>query len=158
MEQLVASLRTERFVTPEYVSWRLVPSQASTFAFHVYIYSDGEPQIVAAPASVADAGEHIWSRPFEEADFSGEEARAVAFIEVLRSILTHRTRLVWHRGRLAARVRCEKWINERWEAVWETIWARTATPGFLSAAPRDGCLEAEPVAVLAEDGLLRRAP
>ena len=77
----------------EFVGWALPASASSQFRFKVYVYQDGEPQIVAEPVSEkngeATGAVAFWAMPFE-AGYRSSKEMCAAFFKALDIILALR--------------------------------------------------------------------
>jgi hypothetical protein len=89
-----------------YSVFRLDAPPGADYAFSVWVYDDGEPQL---SAQLLEVQEHhrFWSMPFEAPDWRNPTALERAFFEALDAILNHPTRVIQRGSLLLWSFRCD---------------------------------------------------
>jgi hypothetical protein len=99
-------LKPQREDTDKYTVFRLAPGKDAEYAFAVWVYEDGEPQLSASLTSSHD--EHsFWYLPFELPDWPNAAARTEDFLAALHTVVSKRTRITQTRRLLSWSFDCE---------------------------------------------------
>jgi hypothetical protein len=78
-----------------------------------------ERQIHAAVVGANGVQQYFWYMPFEDAGFKGSSEKLdKAFLETLKLLVSHETRIVQETGLLFHSFRCEYNANGRWNRVY----------------------------------------
>jgi len=143
--ELLGSVKHRRVDRPEYTRFRLGLPPGADYAFSVWIYDDGEPQISARLPESA-AGETFWSRHFELPDYPDVTSRNLEFLEVLDRIVSWQTRITQARGWLAWSFQCHALVGTEWVPVggvaaakWLDVRDRSAKEKEYFSPPLRGC-------------------
>jgi hypothetical protein len=105
-----------RVETRRYSAIHLEAPGGADYAFMVWVYDDGEPQISARlNGSVED--DHFWGKSFELPDYGSVEARTAAFLEVLERVVTCPTRITQEKGWLFWHFHCDARVGSTWVSV-----------------------------------------
>jgi len=91
------------------------------YFFEVWLYGDMERQISARlTQDVSDNSKYFWYRPFDELveQPGSREDLISSFCDVLKTLLTFRTRIVQRKGWLFWHFRCEYCEADTWRAVY----------------------------------------
>jgi hypothetical protein len=110
-------------VRPQYCAFRLAPAPTADYAFSVWVYDDGEPQLTAQLVN-AQGDHRFWSKAFEAADWESVEDRDEVFLDTLDVVLNGRTRIRQVRGWLFWHFSCHVQADDEWKAVGGMSWGR----------------------------------
>ena len=78
---------------------------------------NGEKQI-SARLLTSDEGAYFWYRPFEEAEFRSPEQLDKAFIETVKLLVSHNTRIEHRRGLFLNHFKCEYESVDGWKRIY----------------------------------------
>jgi hypothetical protein len=98
----------------------LPPALGADYFFQVWLYGDVERQISARPTNAGDDSNYFWHRPFDElVEQPGSREELIdAFCDVLKTLLTRRTRVVQRKSWLFWHFRCEYSEGNAWKLVY----------------------------------------
>ncbi len=108
---------------PAYSVFRLDAPPGADYAFCVWVYDDGEPQLSAQLLEVQE-NHRFWWMPFEALDWRNPTARERAFFEALDAILNHPTRVIESRSLLLWSFSCDYHADGLWKPLREISIAR----------------------------------
>jgi hypothetical protein len=90
--------------------------EGADYAFRVWIYDDGEPEICARLRGAPEDG-FFWGRHFELPAYTSVESRNSSFLEILERVVTCRTRITQSKGLLFWDFHCEALVGNTWISV-----------------------------------------
>jgi hypothetical protein len=112
----LAPFSPRREIENAYSVFRLPAPPGAEYAFSVWIYDTGEPQIMARLVN-ADEHHSFWYKPFELVDWPSEEAREEAFLKTLGLVLNLPTRIVQRKGLLFWSFDCALQTEGGWKSI-----------------------------------------
>jgi hypothetical protein len=114
--EVLGSVEYRRVETPDYSVWHLEAADGADYAFAVWVYDNGEPEI---SARLGDSSEDcfFWGRHFELPGHSSVESRNLVFLEILERVVTCATRITQTKGWLFWGFRCDAQVGERWVSL-----------------------------------------
>lgn len=113
---LLGSARYRRVDVRNYSVLHLEAPRGADYEFSVWVYDDGEPQI-AARLMAGTEDQSFWDRHFELPDYSSNESRNTAFLEILERVTTCRTRITQTKGWLLWGFCCYAEVAGEWLSV-----------------------------------------
>ena len=91
------------------------------YFFQIGLHGDVERQISARPTNIGrDDSCYFWYRPFDElVEQPGSREDLInAFSNMLKTLLTHKTRIVQRKGWLFWHFRCEYYEGDAWKMIY----------------------------------------
>lgn len=96
-------------------------ARSADYFFQIWLYGDMERQISAKlTQDISGDGRYFWYRPFDElVEQPGSREHLISsFCDVLKTLLTFRTRIVQRKGWLFWHFRCEYCEADTWRVVY----------------------------------------